>query len=418
MQTRADNLSPHVYLFATFVTALTTLVIYQSVGFENQWFLAPLLGLAFCYSAFNFYHQLQGTSHFTILKDINWLRLIKQVFARYLVWLVIIFTGQLLYHNLPYYSSERFHANFMFFDQLLTAYLIVGVPYFVVSLILKSSRQEDFYDPAIRLLHIGKQLLIALIKEEKNQAAYLVLRNKYNRKVLLNLAMRAYFIPIMVIQVLGTTLSNLDMLNRLSDDNHILNFLYFATTFLWLMDIINATLAYCLESRWLENRSRSIDMTITGWLVCFCCYEPLNGITSTIFPFAPSVATHNPQDLIVADLNFLIAFKIVEIVFLCGHIYSDLSLGPSIANITLKKLQTRGPYSLIRHPGTTTKLLYWLSQSIMYKQFWTLRIVYGYSMWAAIYVARALTEERHLKKYPQYREYMKNVKYRFFPWLF
>jgi protein-S-isoprenylcysteine O-methyltransferase Ste14 len=39
-------------------------------------------------------------------------------------------------------------------------------------------------------------------------------------------------------------------------------------------------------------------------------------------------------------------------------------------------------------------------------------------MWAAIYVGRALTEERHLKKYAEYREYMKKVKYRFFPWLF
>jgi len=418
MQQRADNLSPHVYLFATFVTTLTTLFIYQRFGFENQWFLAPLLGLACLYAAMNFYRQLNGKSRFAILATIHWLPLVKQALARYLIWLVIIYSGKLLYQNLPFYSADRFQANFLFFDQLLMAYLIVGMPYFLVTLIFKSSRQEDFYDPAIRLLHIVRQLWIGLIKEEKNQTAYLVLRNKYNRKVLLNLAMRAYFIPIMVIQVLGTTLSNLDMINRLAGDNHVLNFLYFASTFLWLMDIINATLGYCLESRWLENRSRSIDMTMTGWLVCFCCYEPLNQVTGAMFPFAPFVATHNPQDLLIANINFLIAFKFVEILFLCGHIYSDVSLGPSIVNITLKKLQTRGPYGLVRHPGTTTKLLYWLSQSIIYKQFWTLKIIYGYTMWSAIYVARALTEERHLKKYPEYREYIQKVKYRFFPWLF
>jgi protein-S-isoprenylcysteine O-methyltransferase Ste14 len=418
MQARVDNLSPHVYLFTTFVTAVTTLFIYQGIGFENHWFLAPLLGLAFLYAIINFYRQVKGRGRFTLLKTINWPLLLKQAFVRYLVWLVIIYSGKLLYQVLPFYSTERFQANFLFFDQLLMAYLVMGVPYFVVTLILKSSRQEDFYDPAIRLLHISKQLFSGLVNEEKNKTAYLVLRNRYNRKVLLNLVMRAYFIPIMVIQVLGTTLSNLDMINRISGDNQLLNFLYFATTFLWMMDIINATMSYCLESRWLENRSRSIDMTFTGWLVCFCCYEPLNQVTGAIFPFAPFVATHNPQDLLVANWNFLIAFKVVEIVFLCGHIYSNVSLGPSIANITLKKLQSRGPYGLIRHPGTTTKLLYWLSQSIIYKQFWTLKIIYGYAMWAAIYVARALTEERHLKKYPEYLEYMKRVKYRFFPWLF
>lgn len=418
MQQRTNNISPHVYLLATFVTALATLLIYRRMGFENQWFLAPLVGLAFLYAGVNFYQQAKGNNHFRLLKNINWLQLLKQVFARYLVWLVIIYSGKLLYLNLPIYNSERFQANFMFFDQLLMAYLFVGVPYFIVTLILKSSRHEDFYDPAIRLLHIGKQLLFGLIKEEKNKAAYLVLRNKYNRKVLLNLAMRAYFIPIMVIQVLSSTLSNLDMINRISGDNNILTFLYFATAFLWLMDIINATLGYCLESRWLENRSRSIDMTFTGWLVCFCCYEPLNQVTGSLFPFAPFVATQNPQDMFFANINFLIAFKVVEIVFLCGHIYSDVSLGPSIVNITFKKLQTRGPYGLVRHPGTTSKLLYWLSQSMVYKQFWTLNIIYGYAMWAAIYVGRALTEERHLKKYPEYREYMQKVKYRFFPWLF
>jgi len=222
----------------------------------------------------------------------------------------------------------------------------------------------------------------------------------------------------MIIQVLGGTLSNLDMLERIAGDNHVLNFLYFATTFLWLMDIINATLGYALEPRWLENRSRSIDMTLTGWLVCLCCYEPLNQITGYLFPFAPFVATHNPADLIIANENFLIACKVVEIILLCAHITSDISLGPSIANITLKRLQTRGPYGLVRHPGTTSKLLLWLSQSIIYKQFWTLKIIYGYVMWASIYVARAFTEERHLKKYPEYREYMQKVKYRFFPWLF
>jgi protein-S-isoprenylcysteine O-methyltransferase Ste14 len=418
MQKHATNLSPHIYVLATFVTAASMLMIYQRVKFENQWFLLPLVALALLYAAVNLYRQIGGASRFTFLDNINWILLVKRSLARYVVWLVIIFSAKMLYHQLPFYGTDRFQANFLFFEQLFTAYIFVGLPYFLLTLIVKSSRQEDFYDPAIRLIHIVKQLVMGLVREDKNKAAYLVLRNKANRKVLLNLVMRAYFIPIMVIQVLGSTLSNLEMLDRITNDNHILNFLYFVTTFLWTMDIINATLGYCLESRWLENRSRSIDMTITGWLVCFCCYEPLNQFTGALFPFAPFVATHNPQDLIVANLNFLIAFKVVEIILLCGHIYSDVSLGPSIVNITFKRLQSRGPYGLVRHPGTTTKLLYWLSQSIVYKQFWTLKILYGYSMWAAIYIGRALTEERHLKKYPEYREYIKKVKYRFLPWLF
>lgn len=412
-----QNVSPHVYVLATFLSTVGTLTIYNLIGFENQWFLAPIITLAIAYSGINLYRQTKGKSEFSILKQIHWSPLFRKAAVRYVVWLVVIYSAMLLYRNLPLYSTERFQANFLFFSQLFKLYLALGLPYFLITLTIKSSRREDFYDPAVRLLHISKQLALGLVKEEKNKRAYLVLRNKYNRKVLLNLIMRAYFLPIMIIQVLGTTLSNLDLIHNLKSNGQTLSFLYFATTVLWLMDIINATLSYSLESRWLENRSRSIDMTITGWLVCFCCYEPLNQITGYVFPFAPFVATQNPQDLIIPSANFLIVTKIIEVVFLCGHIYSDVSLGPSIANITLKKLQTRGPYGIVRHPGTTTKLSFWLMQSIFYKQFWTLNIIYGYIMWAVIYVSRALTEERHLKKYPEYREYMKKVKYRFFPWL-
>ena len=43
--------------------------------------------------------------------------------------------------------------------------------------------------------------------------------------------------------------------------------LTWTSAILWLMDTTNASLSYCIESRWIENRSRSIDMTVGGWLV-------------------------------------------------------------------------------------------------------------------------------------------------------
>jgi len=183
MPERVNNISPHIYLLATFITAITTLLIYQRLGFDNQWFLAPLVGLAILYAAINIYRQTQNRSQFGVLKNIQWPRLIKQAVARYVVWLAIIFSGKVLYQNLPFYSSERFQANFMFFDQLISAYLIIGLPYFVITLLIKASRQEDFYDPAIRLLHIAKQLILGLIKEEKNQSAYLVRQSRGQTRI-------------------------------------------------------------------------------------------------------------------------------------------------------------------------------------------------------------------------------------------
>lgn len=418
MKSASPNVSPHAYVASTLLTAIGAIAIFDQVGFENSWFLAPVLVLALIYAAINFWRQQANASDFSVLKDIHWPHLVRKALARFIVWLVIILVGGVLYRNLPYYSGNNFQANFSFFSQLLDVYLVLGMPYFIVTLIFKSSRKEDFYDPAIRIIHIIKQITIQLFVNNDNKRPFRVLRNTYNRKVLLNLIMRAYFIPIMIIQVLGNILYSLNMVERIYSNQHILNILYLTATILWLTDIINAALNYCLESRWLENRSRSIDLTLGGWLVCFCCYEPLNMATGFLFPFAPFVATHNPQDLLLASTNFLIAIKIIEIIALSAHVYSDVSLGPSIVNITLKKLQTRGPYGIVRHPGTTSKLTMWLLQSMFYKQFWSIKMIYGYFMWAVIYVLRALTEERHLKKYPEYRQYMKKVKHRFIPWLF
>ncbi len=38
-------------------------------------------------------------------------------------------------------------------------------------------------------------------------------------------------------------------------------------------------------------------------------------------------------------------------------------------------------------------------------------------MWNLLYILRAITEERHLGKFEEYREYIKKVKYRFIPWV-
>ena len=126
MPERVNNISPHVYLLATFLTALATLFTYQRIGFENQWFLAPIVGLALFYAAINIYRQSRHSRGFTLLKNIHWPRLIKQAVARYVVWLAIIYSGKVLYQHLPYYGSERFQGNFLFFDQLIAAYLILG----------------------------------------------------------------------------------------------------------------------------------------------------------------------------------------------------------------------------------------------------------------------------------------------------
>ena len=83
------------------------------------------------------------------------------------------------------------------------------------------------------------------------------------------------------------------------------------------------------------------------------------------------------------------------------------------------------PYNIIRHPAYVSKVLLWwigsiaiISELIDFNGFGSV-ILYICSalMWTLIYILRAITEERHLLKDPEYKQYMEKVKYRFIPYV-
>ena len=397
------------------------------LGLHEDYFFLPVIALAVAYGLLYFIRQYRHEHlspptlckpHFYIHKSFNIKQLFRRALARYFVWLVVLYSGYQLYQLVPFYNGAAHHSTHLLFESFLYWYLWLGIPYFAITLTLKASRCEDFYDPAIRFIHVFKQIILRSLRGDSAHSIFRVLHKKYNRKVFLNLLMRAYFVPVMVEQITPTASSTLTLLYREIANHDLLGMIFLLSMALWLLDVLNAAVAYCLESRWLENRSRSIDLTLGGWLVCLSCYAPLNNITGSLFAFAPHVASNQIDDLLINSLGFFYILKVAEIIFLAVHIYTDISLGPSVANITLKKLQTRGIYAFVRHPGTSSKLLFWLLQSVFYKKFWTLKYLLGYTMWGVIYILRAFTEERHLKKFPEYRAYMKKVKHRFFPGVF
>jgi len=92
----------------------------------------------------------------------------------------------------------------------------------------------------------------------------------------------------------------------------------------------------------------------------------------------------------------------------------------------------RGPYALIRHPGYVGKNLFWLltllplffnadprDAGFSWLQHLLLgaATVGGFLAWSAIYILRALTEEKLLRNDPDYVAYCLKVKYRFIPGL-
>ncbi len=414
-------LPPHFYVSSSLLVTTAALAAFHLLGLHRDYVFLPVLGLAAVYALAHFVQQCRGRGEFSIDGSMAPGQLLRRALARYLVWLVVLYGGYQLYLAVPWYAGWEHQGTHRLFAEFLRVYLWAGLPYFALTLTFKASRREDFYDPAIRMLHvvrqIGRQLWRRLRHGDGSVPLLRVLRRPYNRKVFLNLLMRAYFLPVMVEQVAPASVGTLQTLYAGLDGGQWINWILALIAMLWLMDIFNASVAYALESRWLENRSRSIDLTIGGWLACLSCYPPLNELTGSLFAFAPFVASGQPGDLVYASLGLLMALKAAEAGLLAVHIYSDVSLGPSVANITLKKLQTRGLYGLVRHPGTVSKLALWLLQSAFYRQFWSVKLLFGYLGWGTIYVLRALTEERHLSKFAEYRAYREKVRYRFIPGL-
>lgn len=364
------------------------------------------------YGLLNLVAQYKGNSRFRIQKNIKFKLLLRKSVARYLVWLAIICFAAGFYEIHPTYRGIK--DNSLFFSYLFKLYLIGGLPYFFVTLIIKSSPVEDFYDPSIRIIHILKQMIIRFARRDFSNV-FRALKNRYNKRVLLNLIVRFYFIPVMVSQIY-VNINN----TVYSSNQHFMNYSYLSictwiSSMLWLMDILNTSLSYCVESRWIENRSRSVDLTASGWIVCIACYAPVNVATGALFPFGPFVGAAHPESILSGSEIFMYVFRTLEVLLLAMHIYAVTSLGPSMANLTMKKLQTRGLYGVIRHPGTTFKLSLWWLQSAAYAEFWKIEYIFGQLMWNVLYVLRAFTEERHLSGHQEYREYKKTVKYRFIP---
>ena len=62
------NISPHLNVFATLVTALLSLYVFYTTGFSGNYFFMPIFALALVYAGINLVRQYQGLSPFTIHK--------------------------------------------------------------------------------------------------------------------------------------------------------------------------------------------------------------------------------------------------------------------------------------------------------------------------------------------------------------
>lgn len=189
------------------------------------------------------------------------------------------------------------------------------------------------------------------------------------------------------------------------------------TIMLMLTNLIFAV-SYLTELDLFKNKIQSIDTTPLGVISCIICYYPVILLTNQIIP------QHNEELIPVENLGLRIFLNILTVLVNFGALLAVARLGTKSGNLTNRGIETRFPYSVIRHPNYSMQICYIILTSIPvlllsgYSLLWKAIIIVGIIAWIGIYYLRAITEERHLIKDTAYREYAKVVKYRFIPKVF
>jgi protein-S-isoprenylcysteine O-methyltransferase Ste14 len=189
---------------------------------------------------------------------------------------------------------------------------------------------------------------------------------------------------------------------------------------IYFVDFLPFALGYVLECRWLKNEIVSVDSTLSGWVVCLLCYPPFNAALAHFLPWS---AKAQVAAFAVPDPVLRGAFNAVLVALFFLFACASLSLGLKCSNLTNRGTVTTGLYAFCRHPAYASKnLAWWIAAVPVLVTLWGSSpsvAVFGafcLACWSALYVARAITEERHLLRIDTgYAAYMARVRWRFIP---
>ena len=170
----------------------------------------------------------------------------------------------------------------------------------------------------------------------------------------------------------------------------------------FFIDCGTALIGYSLESRWLGNKTRSVEPTFLGWAAALSCYPPYNNVLGTYLPLENGVQHITNEDT-------LLALKAVTVLLFTIYASATVAFGFKFSNLTNRGIISRGPYRYVRHPAYVTKCTAWWLEHLPTM---TLTKAFFLTCLCGVYALRAWTEERHLSMDPEYVAYKKKV-----PWV-
>ena len=357
-----------------------------------------------------FHHRLlTGLKHSKFSYQTN---IYKSAFYRYLAYLVLIFIPYFIIQNHYFFITDIFTVSRVGYTYIFLTVLFFGYPYILFTLRTKGSYRYDFGDYAIILMLF---IRLVLLKYYYHFPVKL-LTNRRFKKLLLVMIVNFFFLSLMfrfgLSQFTGFSIAIHHLISAFPTasfhDNFHNTYLVFYHLF-FIVDIGVAIVGYTVASRWLDNRTRSVDDTLLGWLLALMCYPP----------FSSSFSANFINYSFAFDPNFQFTNLVYEVamvfILVCYFIYvwATCTLGFKFSNLTNRGIVSHGAFSVIRHPAYLTKnLAWWIDNLYLFTNFWgAIAMLCGNT----VYFMRAITEEKHLLKDRNYQIYKDKVKYRFIP---
>lgn len=352
-----------------------------------------------------------------------------------------------LYTLHPYYRGEMFEAWRPVAIAVFAAWLVLGLPYVSATLRRFPGRRHALTDSGLHLL--------LLARAAREHRFWRRITNRRLRTTVLGIVVKAFYLPLMTNFLTGNTtaIANLwagklglapftfrphgapmevlqawwhevgSQLPRylpsasqlaavlqpgrwtVGDGTWALDLAYNAA---FMIDCGWALMGYASESRWLGNKTRSVEPTALGWTVALACYPPFNDVLGTYLPLGGGAE-------LIHDAHLKLVLKALIVALFIIYASATVAFGFKFSNLTNRGIVTRGPYAVVRHPAYACKCTAWWLENLPTLSFQSAFFLVGV---CGVYGLRAWTEERHLGRDPEYRAYKRRVKWAVLPGVF
>ncbi len=340
--------------------------------------------------------------------------ILRRAIVYYVVMLGVFSAVECVYLTNPFFQKSDYQFFVDVYVRFFNLFLLFGLPYYLIEGAVYSGlfrrRLPLVTIPTVLLLilrRIGAGLSSKKPRHRPSWSAFLT--NHHIRNRLLGFVIKAYFGALMITfahyhyrTVVETWQKSGHRFGGF-DSSYVI--VYHS---LFIVDAGLATIGYYCESALLGNRLRSVDPYPMSWMVTLACYPPFNEATGTWLPLRMSSGCQIGLPAVI-----LIGLKIGAICCYAAYVWATLALNIKFSNLTHRGVVQSGPYALVRHPAYCGKNLAWWLEYLPYIR--NGANILPLMLWNLIYILRAIYEEKHLSADPEYREYMKKVRFRFIP---